>query len=461
MNIKDDAVATIEGLLADGVTGRIVGLDTQWRVYLMQGEILAVEAPRDAGWAVRKLRNLGKLDDTQAKALLLLVSTGARAQEVLQGRVSDDEYVALFASRFEEDLFDFISTVTTTTFEEMPPLFVDNIQVGHDSSELLRRLTVRRDKIKPLLGKVETLFVSPGPTPSGKVENQAIVDMVGDGLALTDLLERTTSEKSVTLGFIIDLVSAGQLRCDAPPNKDDIKLHMFVDESVEDLDLRFFGDNQQQHGRGDGNFSVSQELLDVVDLSAIDFTDELILDANNETNTEHTNDVPIAVNEDPSHTKEADASEHIELSLETATESQPTTVPSPGSGFGAPTLTSDEIKERVQLCNEVLEKLSSAIDQESGTGSGPSCVQLLVDGAPSDTQTLFRGVSIDPSGRYDETMVIQNLMKHPPPEQRRILAKGLVDLIERSLSLSVEELPDPAVDGFLADIAGYQQRLRR
>jgi len=447
-------------LLADGVTGRIVGLDTQWRVYLMQGEILAVEAPHDAGWAVRRLRNLGKLDETQAKALFSLVSAGAHAQEVLQGRVSDDEYVALFASRFEEDLFDFISTVTTTTFEEMPPLFVDNIQVGHDSSELLRRLTTRRDKIKPLLGTVETLFLSPGPTPSGTVENQAILDMVGDGLALTDLLERTTSEKSVTLGFVTDLVSAGHLRCDAPP-KDDIKLHMFVDESVEDLDLRFFGDNQQQHGRGDGNFSVSQELLDVVDLSAIDFTDELILDTNNETNAENTNDAPIAVNENPPNTKEADAPEHIELSLETATQSQPTTVPSTGAGFGAPTLTSDEIKERVQLCNEVLEKLSSAIDQESGTGSGPSCVQLLVDGAPSDTQTLFQGVSINQAGRYDETMVIQNLMKHPPPEQRRILAKGLVDLIERSLSLSVEELPDLAVDSFLADIAGYQQRLRR
>ena len=55
--------------------------------------------------------------------------------------------------------------------------------------------------------------------------------------------------------------------------------------------------------------------------------------------------------------------------------------------------------------------------------------------------------------------MLKNLRKRPASEHRRLLNRGLQDVIERSLSVASEELNDVQLDAFLEHIVGYQQRL--
>ncbi len=59
----------------------------------------------------------------------------------------------------------------------------------------------------------------------------------------------------------------------------------------------------------------------------------------------------------------------------------------------------------------------------------------------ADTVTLV-------SGRLDSDEVLDNMRRRPDSEHRRLINRGILDLIERALSTSVEELPDDAIEMF-------------
>lgn len=85
--------------------------------------------------------------------------------------------------------------------------------------------------------------------------------------------------------------------------------------------------------------------------------------------------------------------------------------------------------------------------------------QLLVDGAPLSTSSLFRAVQVDAKGRLGAAQIVQNLERRPGPERRELLTKGLADLIDRSLAKAAEGLDEDRLSAMLQQVAGYTERM--
>ena len=122
--------------------------------------------------------------------------------------------------------------------------------------------------------------------------------------------------------------------------------------------------------------------------------------------------------------------------------------------FGAPKLSEEELHTKLDVCNSVLREVCRGVDRTRGGGSGVASVQLLLDGSPSHFGALFHGLSVDEEGAFSQDSAVENLSRRPESERRSLLDRAVMDLLERALSLAVEELPDAEVDALLQRIAG-------
>jgi hypothetical protein len=137
-------------------------------------------------------------------------------------------------------------------------------------------------------------------------------------------------------------------------------------------------------------------------------------------------------------------------------EEQSTPVP---ATFAAPPLGEDEATSKIDVASEVLVAVRAALDEGKGAGSGLPVVQLLVESPPGRFSDLYRRVHLRADGSIPARDVVRNLRGRPPTEHRNLLRDGLLDLIERALSMAAEELTDEAIDALLAEVAGYNQRI--
>jgi hypothetical protein len=131
----------------------------------------------------------------------------------------------------------------------------------------------------------------------------------------------------------------------------------------------------------------------------------------------------------------------------------------PTARFGGPVLSEADARTKVEVANGVLETLARALDAEEGAGRGQAALQILLDGSPSKFQALFSNLIATEDGQVPLAGLLRNLNHRPPTEHRQLLNEGLLNLIERALSLSVEDLPDETIDDVLENVAGYRQRL--
>lgn len=127
--------------------------------------------------------------------------------------------------------------------------------------------------------------------------------------------------------------------------------------------------------------------------------------------------------------------------------------------FTGPDLGLSDTTHKIAVCNEVLGEVAQAMDRTKGPGAGRACIQLLVDGTPHEYAPLFLGIEVDIKGSVDVDRVMKNLGKRPHAEHRRLVNRGVRDLIERALSSTFEELGDEAVEEVMAHISGYEKRL--
>jgi hypothetical protein len=128
--------------------------------------------------------------------------------------------------------------------------------------------------------------------------------------------------------------------------------------------------------------------------------------------------------------------------------------------FSAPRIADRDIQQKVDVCNSVLTEVAGIIDDYNGPGTGQAAIQLLLDGAPTAFSLLFHGIEVSHKGELSFEPFLDNLRRRPPAEHRRLLSRGLMDLIERGLSSSCEELTEDAIETLLERVVGYQQRMR-
>lgn len=470
-------------------------------VYVMFGEILAAHSSQDDDVVLRILRNDGLLGAEQAAELQRRAEAGDSLAEALFETVENSRVLDVLAARFRENLFQFLGATGPATFESMDSVFVENIQVGHESRQLLAELAERRAAVMPLLAQ-PTLRLSPGPAAAvGPVETR-LQAMCTDGLAVGELLAQAPWEASEVLAAVVGMLESSRLvagntsrrgpatpppeaiatdefpalaaattskasvptaaarrppalaaattseASDAPPPPGRVRpghidpstidvsrglAGAFESLSHDELDL--FSDNERR--RGDGSFTVESSLLDKVEL----FDDSArrkrkVVPAP----ASPGGDILVEMEDADAAGKEGLAGA---VSL----------------NFAGPRLAEDEARRKLEVCNEVLNGLATAIDAQQGAGMGQARVQILVEGTPAAFAPIFKHVEIDESGCLPVDLVLKNLRKRPASEHRRLLKMGLGDLIERALSLAAEELDEAGIEGLLERIAGYQQRL--
>jgi hypothetical protein len=127
--------------------------------------------------------------------------------------------------------------------------------------------------------------------------------------------------------------------------------------------------------------------------------------------------------------------------------------------FSGPKLAEEEVLRKLEVTNEVLATIVAALESGVGRGAGVSRLQLLLEGTSVNLAPLFKGVEVDADGTLPVNLIVKNLRKRPLGEHRRLLNRGLADLIERALSAADEELDVDGFETMLEQLAGYQQRL--
>lgn len=210
------SIDVLRDCLDRGLTGSVLRVSDRgdWQVFLMQGEILAAHGPNDGQSIVRLLLNGGAIAPRQAERLLADLRDGQQLEGLLLGRVPEDLFLDLLAQRFRQNLLDFIRGDGPVEFRPLDAVFVENIQTGYDSNELLRELGALAARLAPLVDQTESLTLSPGRTPPSSPTMARLLDLCGNGCSLATLLSISPYEAGVTLDLVLAMSERGSLRID-------------------------------------------------------------------------------------------------------------------------------------------------------------------------------------------------------------------------------------------------------
>ncbi len=210
---------------------------------------------------------------------------------------------------------------------------------------------------------------------------------------------------------------AGELDYVAPPSGGPAEWLQAAEVDLDEDILEAFADHDHVRGGGDNDGMFTQDLLERVEVADIQAPEPAV-------------DEPIPVDDGNA------------------------------SVFHVRTMLDDDAEAKVTAANENLVLLVQAFDAESGNGRGRAAIQLLLEGCPSKFSPLFNDVRVRSDGTLPSEKVLRNLHLRPETEHRQLLNLGLVDLIERGLSMVMDEvLDDDAVDAVLEATAGYRQAI--
>jgi hypothetical protein len=210
---------------------------------------------------------------------------------------------------------------------------------------------------------------------------------------------------------------ASELNAFSPPAGDPESWLQTAEVDLDDDILDAFADHDYVRGGSDNDGMFTQDLLERVEVADLQQDPD-------------SSDEPIPVDDGPTRV------------------------------FGIRTLGDQAADAKLAAANTNLIHLVHAFDAESGSGRGRAAIQLLLEGCPSKYSPLFHDVRVRSDGTLPIEKVLRNLLQRPESEHRQLLNRGLVDLIERGLSMVMDEVMDEnAVDSVLEATAGYRQAI--
>lgn len=209
--VKQSAQEQLLQLLAEGATGCLAGMrnNADYRVYLMNGEIIAAHAAHDARRILELLHNRRILTAPQIADIHRRLETDSLT-DLLSGHVTDELLASVFLDRFRENLFEFINLVERTDFAAQETIFVDNIQVGHSSAQLVQEMVRIREHIEHSNLNTDHQFRR-GRTQPQPGEEIELLETMRDPISLEEALRRSPFERSRTLLLLISLLQRGVL----------------------------------------------------------------------------------------------------------------------------------------------------------------------------------------------------------------------------------------------------------
>ena len=458
----EDARTTLLGYLEGGQTGCITGHATagRFQVYLMLGEVLAAHCEHDGTRTIELLRNDGVLNGEQVESLSARVAAGTSVTEALFEYVDDQVVVDLCFERFRENLFQFLAGAETAEFAAMEAVFTDNIQVGHDSRVMIEELWGLLEQVGGLAANPDVVL-SVGKKRPFTPEQRKLLALCGEGTRLSTLLQRSPWEDGRTLQRVKEALDTGVILAGAAPLPQRAADHPpHSREVLPPPDPTDFDDVTEEA-------SYRRVELTDADLAPVSEDPELAAFQDYDTSRsggDFVGDILDRVevtDEQPAPRLPAlDAAADTIIEMEDADAAiQAGTVGAVSLNFSGPLLEDDDATRKVEVLNEVLASICAAVDAKEGPGAGRARIQILVEGTTGGISALFKNVEVDPRGHLPTSVVLKNLRKRPVAEHRRLMANGVSDLIERSLSMACENLDDDPIDRLLEAVAGYQSRL--
>lgn len=350
----------LQSVLANGSTGCLVSeLEPHGpQVFVMLGQVMAAVSSADGPRGLALLSERGLIKGPR------LATMRRRAVELddLVAEVSGQEMAALRLELLKFNVQTFCRIDGPAWFEPMTQITVAGVLVG------------------PLID-IETLIHE---TPEQTVGSPAHVE------------QKESFQPS------------SPPRVDAPSSPTEpVRPPVSSSTSFSQAEMSFFEDQDRDRMRGDGEFTVQQEHLEVVDLG------------------------PSPVS----------------------------SVSTPGIRFANPDLNSDDLVGKITTCNEVLQHVRQGLTARGF--SAVSLLQGLIQESDTELSQRLPGLGLDAMGQLAESSVVQILVKYPGSEHRRRIEFGLLDLMERALDLCSEHLDDEQMDEVLRHVAGFHQRIRQ
>lgn len=474
--------------MASRSTGRLIAEVDPERieVFLMSGEIVGAVTASDERALLQRATRAGLLPEKRAGEMLAVHDTGASIFGPLLDAIPPDRVDPLLLERFRENLVRFLATSEAPSFEAMPGVFVDNMQMGHITGQLIEWGGRTADQARKYGDEVEV--TSSGGLVDGSHTDAEILSAARKSITIGEIVARIDGEPWLLRAAIADLLDAGALNevgldlapvaepepeqpddeeedeSDAPTQAaDNALLAADLAKTLDDGDEGPVpvatpeddgfpddpddGGPMEQVSPGDlSQWLDSGEGLSDEDLAFFeDHEDDRGAGQGGFSTEQHNLDkVDVAVPPAGSPPPEEELLEAGEAT---------------GSKYGAPVLSDHEALEKIEVLNDVLRRISNAFDEAAGAGRGPAAIQLLVDGAPAKYTAVLHNLDIDETGEVPAEDILGNLASRPLSEQRLVLNGALKDLIGRALSTAADELPDEAFDDVYESVAGYNQRL--
>jgi hypothetical protein len=415
----------------------------------MMGEILAAHASWDAERLLARLARRGALSARRADEVGRRVAAGEGLAEILFAEVDDQLLLELLAERFRENLLDFLDCAEPGEFEPMEGIFVDNIQVGHDTRALLAEADAAGAVLRKLKPRMSDPLAPGRVAPTGEFERRLVLACTPSASA-SALVAQAAEEPSRVLLAVAAMLDRGVLasvEVPAPVSTEPLRpaearpapppepARRPPQEPSFDDEMSMFEDHDRE--REGGEFTTERHLLDRVEILP-DLAPRFKTPAPAE---------PAPPPETPIEMEDAESAPKELLAAAISL------------NFAGPKLEEEDARGKVEVCNEVLVSLARRLDAKQGGGMGQTRIQLLVEGTPSAYATLYKSVEAADDGRLPAGTVLRNLRRRPASEHRRLLNRGLGDLIERALGVASEELDEAELEAMLQEIGGYQQRL--
>jgi hypothetical protein len=540
---------------------------TEIQVFVMLGEILAAHASDDRARLLRLLQNTGAVESGRLEALRAAAREGHSITEELFELVPEETVQELLGERFRENLFRFLQTSLAPRFEELDSVFVENIQVGHES----RRLVEEFDELVQSTARLRSppgLVLAPGGGTMKAAEHRRIAALCSRRLPIGELLERSPWEGGRTLAIVGEMLERGLLvpvsgrevegNTDKPMPRPVQPARVGVDTGRPDplaRDFRRPASRPPEAGTDSPRDAVATALASAVSAavakvgrsresseptaapprppppntpasraSAVDAISApsarpparpaavaappppppepsraalhpSALASFGADQPTKENDDELAAFQDYDHDRQGGefttATEHLDRVEVVSVDEVPAprkaraaAAPPPVDGnpitiemedaenathselagavalnFAGPKLGEDDARRKVEVVNEVLAQLVIGLDGAKGRGVGQARAQLVIEGTPGAFSALFKGAEVDAQGRLPVEVVLKNLRKRPASEHRRLLNRGMQDVIDRAFSVASDELAETELEKLLEAVAGYQQRL--
>ena len=409
----------LDNRLSEGSIGcfKLNAGDRELRLYLMHGAIVAAHSSTDDEQLLRRLVARGEIDTIEFHQLAQEESELPLFDRLI-GRMEEKRLEIAFFDRFRDNLTWFVCSQGEVDYTPMESIMVSNIQLSHDTSQLLQTVDALVDRTRPIRERLETdSMILHGENSPQHLPEQELSSLLNNGITLTELLERSPFEYFETLDILGDMLIAQTASIGIAP-----AAATTPEPAV-----------------------ITAEVLEAAT------TPEPAVEPE-----------PIAAASEPTAEPAPPPAVVVDIE-EDAIESQPSEPGLPNLGprlkLAGPSLPPAEARRKIEDANEVLKDVAAAFDGLRGHGSGAARIQLLVDGTAATFGMLYHQVTVAQNGSIDTSALLENLRRRPDSEHMRLVNEGLLDLVERVLSTASDELPEDRFDSILETVSGYQKRI--